>query len=276
MSKGHVFLAQNSSTDYVLQAYTLALTIKQHNKKYNQTCLITSDTVQESYRHAFDHIVRIPWNDSAANSQWKIENRWKIIHATPFKENIVYDTDMLVLSSNDHWWNFLSKKDVVLTNKVFTYRGNVITDDYYRKTFSENKLPNVYMGVHYFKKTRPAYEFYKWLQVITENYEEFYSKFAPKSKQKFCSMDLNAALALKFMDAESDFLINSSVPSFVHMKPAVQGWNKIPNKWQDVLLSTYDNGLYVGNYRQTGVFHYTEDDFLNSDIVNTFRENFSA
>lgn len=275
MSKGHVFLAQNSTTDYILQAYALALSIKKHNETFNQTCLITNDTVPDEYLHVFDSIVRIPWEDSASSSQWKIENRWKIIHATPFTENLIYDTDMILLSSNDHWWDFLSNKDVVLTSNVYTYRGDLITNDYYRKTFTENSLPNVYMGIHYFKKTKPAYEFYKWLQIITENYKEFYNRFTPKSKQKFCSMDLNAALAVKFMNAESDFLIDFPIPSFIHMKSAVQGWSKHPNKWQDVLMVSYDRGLYMGNYRQTGIVHYTEDDFLNFEFVNSLKEDFN-
>jgi hypothetical protein len=90
MSKGHIFLAQNSDVDYVRQACALALTIKKYNK-HNETCLITNDPVPPLYRHAFDHIVPIPWGDSAIGSAWKIENRWKIIHASPFKENIVYE-----------------------------------------------------------------------------------------------------------------------------------------------------------------------------------------
>jgi hypothetical protein len=32
MSKGHIFLAQNSDVDYVRQACALALTIKKYNK----------------------------------------------------------------------------------------------------------------------------------------------------------------------------------------------------------------------------------------------------
>lgn len=269
MSKGHIFLAQNSKTDYVLQAYVLAKTIKKHNKRHNQTCLITNDTVPDNYKHVFDHIVEIPWADDAANSEWKIENRWKIIHASPFKENLVYDTDMLLLSSNDHWWNFLSSRDVVLTNTVYTYRNEPVTNNFYRKAFVENSLPNVYMGVHYFKKNRIAYEFYKWLEIITKNYNLFYDEFLSKSKQKFCSMDLNAALAVKFMGMENQFLLNLPVPTFTHMKPAIQGWTKTPNKWQDVLMTSYDSNLIIGNYIQKGVFHYTEDDFLNLEMVKS-------
>ena len=57
MSKGHVFLAQNSNVNYVTQAYALALSIKLNNKQHNQTCLITNDTVPDDYRHTFDHIL---------------------------------------------------------------------------------------------------------------------------------------------------------------------------------------------------------------------------
>lgn len=271
MSKGHVFLAQNSNIDYVTQAYALALTIKKKNK-INQTCLITNDEVPAGYIHVFDHIVSIPWKDSASKSQWKIENRWKIIHATPFKENIVYDTDMLLLSSNDHWWDFLQHKEVALTSKVFDYKGRTITSDYYRKIFTKNSLPNVYFGIHYFKKKRPAFEFYHWLQFITENYKKVYSEFLPNEQQKFCSMDVNAALALKFMDAVEDFETKSLAPSFIHMKPGVQGWSKIPGRWVDAVGTTfYDGKLTVGNYIQTGVFHYTDDDFLTQELIEQLK-----
>lgn len=271
MSKGHVFLAQNSNVDYVAQAYALALTIKKRNT-INQTCLITNDFVPPGYRHAFDHIVDIPWEDSAKDAQWKVENRWKIIHATPFKENIVYDTDMLLLSSNDHWWGFLENKDVVLTSNVFDYKGNVIDSDYYRKVFTKNYLPNTYFGVHYFKKSRPAFEFYQWIQVITENYTEFYKKFLPNEQQKFCSMDVNSALALKLMDAVDEFTTKSFTPSFTHMKPGVQKWDRVPGQWQDAVAVNFVNGqLIVGNHLQTGVFHYTEDNFLTHDILEQIR-----
>lgn len=272
MSKGHVFLAQNTSVNYVVQAYALALSIKHSNKIHNQTCLITNDTVPEEFRHAFDHIIEIPWGDDASGFDWKIHNRWKIIHASPFKENIVYDTDMLLLSSNDHWWDMLSKTDVTLTTQVKTYKGTSVTSDFYRKTFTDNELPNVYMGVHYFKKTKRAFEFYKWLEVITKDYATFYDKFIPKSKQRFCSMDVNAALAVKFMDA-TDFIKTNSALSFVHMKPAIQGWTNAPTRWQNVVTAFLNKQkqLNVGNFLQTGVFHYTEDDFLTKEKLDILK-----
>jgi len=274
MSKGHVFLAQNSDVDYVTQAYALALSIKNNNVINNQTCLITNNTVPQEYRYAFDHVVDIPWKDNAKDSKWKIENRWKIINASPFKESLVYDTDMLLLSSNDHWWDFLKNTDVSLTSSVVDYKGRVINNDFYRKTFTANNLPNVYVGVHYFKKNKRAFEFYKWLEVITKNYEDFYDKFLPNHKQRFCSMDVNAALAVTFMQAEGEFL-NSPI-TFTHMKPAIQGWQTTPSSWKNVVGSYFnkDNSLIVGNFLQLGVFHYTEDMFLTKDIIEILENNY--
>lgn len=265
MSKGHVFIAQNNqTTDYIRQAYALALSIKRHNK-INNTCLITNDTVPLEYIHAFDHIVPIPWTDLSKSSEWKIENRWKIIHATPFKENIVYDVDMLLLTSNDHWWDYLNRNDIVLTSNVKDYRGNNITSDFYRKTFTTNKLPNVYVGVFYFKKVNRAFEFFKWLEVINNNWKEFYSNFTPLRSQNWSSVDVNAALAFKFMGLEC----TNTLPTFVHMKPNIQGWPSSPSKWTEYVNYTFNDNcqLRISNILQHGIFHYTENQFLTDDVI---------
>lgn len=267
MSKGHIFLAQNSDINYLRQAYALALSIKKFNK-INQTCLITNDSVPEEYRHGFDNIVSIPWSDLATNSTWKIENRWKLIHATPFKENIVYDVDMLLLNSNDNWWDYFKDRDLFFTTQVYDYRGNVITKNSYRKTFITNNLVNVYTGCFYFKKTQPAYEFFKWLEIITSKYNIFYEKFLI-NRQKFFSLDVSAALALKFMCKENEFTSKSSIPSFVHMKPMIQDWVNYPDKWTKVLSVNFNDfcDLKISNIKQSGLFHYVEDEFLTDDII---------
>jgi hypothetical protein len=131
MSKGHIFLAQNSDVDYVRQACGLALSIKKFNKE-NQTCIVTNDAIPDEFRHAFDYIIPIPWSDQAKDSSWKIENRWKIIHASPFKENLVYDVDMILLNSNDHWWNYFKDCDLSFTSAVTDYRGSIIENTFYR------------------------------------------------------------------------------------------------------------------------------------------------
>jgi len=266
--KGHIFLAQNSDINYVRQAYLLALSIKAHNRSVNNTCLLTNDSIPGEYIHAFDYVVSIP-GDLAADSVWKVENRWKIMDLSPFKENIVYDADMLITESNDHWWKFFENRDLVFTSNVFDYRNNVITDDYYRKTFTANILPNLYVGVFYFRKSKLAYEYFKWLEIITKDWKTFYSENLKIKTPKFYSMDVSSAMAIKFMDCEAEVISKKSlIPSFVHMKPAVQRWESFPEKWTTKLSSNLDeNGkLKIGNYQQTGIFHYVEDEFIKEDM----------
>ena len=85
-------------------------------------------------------------------------------------------------------------------------------------------------------------------------------------------MDVNAALALMFMGTE-DEMISNVCPTFTHMKPHIQGWTKATSSWIAQVGVSYstDNKLKVGNFLQTGVFHYTEDDFLTNNIINTMR-----
>lgn len=267
MSKGHVFLAQNSDVNYIRQAYALALSIKIHNKTHNKTCLITNDLVPEEYKHVFDYIVPIPWEDAANNAQWKIENRWKIIYATPFEENIVYDVDMLLLQTNDHWWKYLEGKNLVFTTQVTDYRSNIISSDFYRKTFTLNNLQNLYTGVFYFKKVKETYDFFKWLELVVNNWRPIYKKHLNKAPQQFCSLDVSSALAVKFMDYH---VVEHPILTFTHMKPKLQGWKTESERWTNVLNVTLDSDLklIVGNFLQNNIFHYVEDEFLTNDVIN--------
>jgi hypothetical protein len=275
MTKGHLIFAQNSGVDYVREAYALALTIKRYNK-INTTCLMTSDPVPEKYKAVFDHIVEIPWGDAAEDFIWKVQNRWKIIHASPFDETIVYDSDMLLFSSNDHWWKLMNNKDLVLTNTVFNYKGVPIRNSKLRKCFYDNGLPDLYFGIHYFKKSKRAFEFYKWLDVISKNYKEFYAEFTPKSTQGFFSLDVSSAIVTKILDAETEFTLDIPAPSFVHMKKEVQGWKDYTYSWRNSVIENFTKtGSYkISNFAQAGVFHYTEDRFLTDKIINILEKNY--
>lgn len=268
MTQGHLIFAQNSDIDYVRQAYALALSIKKHNK-INSICLVTNSTVPENYAKVFDYIVDIPFGDSSKKTTWKVENRWKLIYASPYDETMVYDSDMLLLNSNDHWWNLLKDKDVFLTDKVYNYKKELVKDFSIRKTFVENNLPNVYSGFHYFKKNSKSYEFYKWLEEIVKNYKIYYNKFTPKSTQKFLSIDVSAAIAVKILEAENDFTLLSNQISFIHMKKELQDWKTIPHLWSEGAIVNFDcnNNLWLSNFLQQGLFHYTENEFLTDEII---------
>ena len=265
MSKGIVVLAQNNETDnYVEQSALLAMSLRYHNDV--PISLITNDQVPEEYVNLFDKIIPIPFGDSAEDSEWKVENRWKIYHASPYDETIVMDTDMLVLQNIDTWWDFLSNYEMFFTSNVLTYRGETANTSYYRQTFISNNLPNLFCGFHYFKKCEFAKEFYTWLELVVNNWETFYEQhLEATTRPKHVSIDVCSAIVVKILNCEA--VITNKVakfPSFTHMKPYCQGWNTVQTSWQDQIgvYISKDGSTKLGNYAQTGILHYTEKDFV--------------
>jgi hypothetical protein len=275
MTKGIVVLAQNNETDdYVEQACALAMSLQLHNNA--PISIITNNSVPTEYQSLFDQIISIPFGDAAEASEWKIENRWKIYHASPYEETLVMDTDMLVLQNIDVWWDFLSNYEMFFTSKVLTYRDAVADTSYYRKTFIDNNLPNLFSGLHYFKKCDFAKEFYAWLELVINNWETFYEQHLKvDSRPKHVSIDVCAAIVTRILDCETSVTNKiTKFPSFTHMKTHCQGWKVTHPSWQDqvgVYISK-DGSLKIGNYAQTGILHYTEKDFLKtSPVIERYR-----
>ena len=276
MNRGIVVLAQNTEkTNYVNQAYALALSIKKTNPT---TCIsiITDDIVEDYVAKLFDNIIPIPWGDLANKSNWKIENRWKIYHCSPYDETIVLDTDMIILEDISHWWNSLKKFDVYFTTNVKTYRSTNITSDFYRKTFSANNLPNFYSGLHYFKKNDFAHQFYTHLELVMRNWKEFYDIFLPLEQPQHVSVDVCAAIVAVLLDCVSKISDpNATIPYFTHMKSHAQDWETPTSQWQDKVSAyvSLDGSIKIGNHIQSGILHYTEKNFLEkTSIIEKYRE----
>jgi len=148
MSKG--FLVYAKGKEYVKQAYLLALSIKATGNSY-PISLVTDDKITKKNAKVFDKIIPVPWNDNEDVSRYQTSSRWKLYHVSPYDKTIVLDTDILVLQNIDEWWNFLSKYKLFFVSKVFTYRNEEVSNDFYRKAFTANNLPNIYTGFHYLR-----------------------------------------------------------------------------------------------------------------------------
>ena len=270
MDKGIVLLAQNNDTDnYVEQSIALAMSAKKFNDI--SFTLITNDKVPAKYKKYFDNIQPIPWGDMAEDKAWKIENRWKVFYQSPYKETIVMDTDMLILKNIDYMWDFYSNYDLFFTTNPVTYRNDPIISDYYRKMFTENNLPNIYSALYYFKRTEFTHNFFSYLEMVIKHFDEFQQDLCPNKKQDKLSLDVAMAMTIKLMGIENQVTNkNNTVSKFVHMKSFIQNWKSSRAVWQNLVLSHFTNNLelYIGNYRQTNIFHYTEKDFLkNANVI---------
>lgn len=271
MTKGIIVLAQNTdSIDYVRQAYALALSLKLSQTVPVNISIITNDSVPQEYRSMFDNIIEIPWGDSSPDSRFKVENRWKIYHASPYDRTLVLDTDMLVLDDLSSVWSTFENYKVYYTSKVQTYRNEPVTSDFYRMAFTANDLPNLYSALHYFEKSEFAKEFYSWLELITNNWELFYGKYVSEHYPSRASMDVTAAVTAKILDVENSITNSKHDPVlFTHMKSHVQNWKQPPDSWLTAVAAYFNDScqLKIGNFQQTGIFHYTEKEFLTDSMI---------
>ena len=69
------------------------------------------------------------------------------------------------------------------------------------------------------------------------------------------------------------YCLDKSLLTFTHMKPRLQNLDNPPVKWTDALSVDFgDNGLYINGYKQSGVLHYVEDEFLTNNLLAWLEE----
>ena len=262
-------------------AYAMALSLKATQKE-NQFCVCVDENtklaMKDKYKEVFDYVVDIPWNDDAGSDKWKIHNKWKYPHMSPFKESIILDTDMVFTHSVDHWWDYLSKKDMWVCTNVKTFRNEDVVDDYYRKKFTQLELPNVYSNFTYFKESETTFEFFRMVEIIMTHWNVYYDKFMKGTGQNWMSADLAYALAVRLLDLENevcDYDIKD-VPTFVHMKSFVQNipQHKISSVWTQSLTSQLSDDLKVrvANYEQSLPFHYVEKNWMTDKKIQQYEK----
>jgi hypothetical protein len=275
VSKGFLLFAENTkSTNYLEQAYALALSIKYSQSTTTLVSLMTNDKVPKKYQSAFDKIIPIPF-EVKNDGKYKTDNRWQLYYATPYDETIVLDADMLLVEDISSWWTYCADHDVKFCSRVKNYKNEIIGHDpIHRLVFIENKLTNPYFALHYFKKNQIAYEFYKVLEFVITHWDFNRGTFAPNEPQLWPSMDLATAIAIEITGLYNSVIDSCSPLEFVHMKTPLQGWDMIPSTWQDAVpfvLNSRGN-MVLGNMIQPKLFHYVEKNFLTGKILKRLEE----
>jgi len=267
MSKGFLTIAQNGQHDYTKMAYVLSMSLKLSQEKYNKLSVIVNENeeIPEKYLSFFDKIIYV----EKPEEEWKIQNKWQYFWLSPYDETIVLDADMLFFSDISHWWDGLEQSDLEFTTAVTNYRGGITESDFYRKTFTRNKLPNLYTALFYFKKTKENEEYFRAVKVIFKNWGAFYKKLL-KDPPKYLSGDVAYSLASKIMFNRrwESFLTFTHMRSRLQDETMVGGWNKhLPA----FFTSRYGKvQLRVSNFNQTYPFHYIKKDFLNDEVIEIY------
>ena len=90
---------------------------------------------------------------------------------------------------------------------------------------------------------------------------------------KVPSFDISVAIVRKILGVEHD-ITNKKIDfiRFRHIKPRLQGWNNPKDLWTEqvgvYLRPNLD--LIIGNFYQTGIFHYVENEFVTDNMIECY------
>ena len=265
-----LIISKNPDVDYLKLAYALALSIKNTQRKgFDKVALVTDDI--DSVKNltsswVFDEVIH--WNQE---SHWT--GRSWMDQLSPWDYTVCLDVDMLFFRDYSHYIEQLIEDSVelYLPSTAYTYRGECVTSNEYRKTFTANKLPNVYSFFTFFKKdSNICKEFFKLGRYIIKYPREFSNLYLTKHIPKIVGTDEAFALSAKILGIEDLITYRSEFPKVVHLKPMIQNWPWPADSVSDHVGFYFDlsGQLKIGNFQQQGIVHYVEKDIITTEIVS--------
>ena len=251
MNKGFVVLAQNTEfVNYVKCAEVLARSIKKVMPDADIT-LISDDVDDSKY---FDKVVALPYGDLDKESNWKLINDWQVYEASPYDYTIKLEADMFIPRSIEYWWDVLKHRDVVVSTTIRDFKQQISGVRTYRRFIDDNKLPDCYNSITYFKKSELAEQYYKVVRDIFENWPEYRALMKCKSTEQ-ASTDWVYAIAAHIVGKDKVTLPVFKDMSMVHMKTYI---NHITSTdWTDSLVyEVLPDVLRINTFPQHYPFHY--------------------
>lgn len=261
--QGYLIVAHGDPI-YVDCALACARSIKLHTP--HAKIALLSDKVYESPFKEFDYslVFNVPLDKDNPFSA-----DWQAFFQSPFRQTLKIEADMIIPHSIDHWWSMLWKKDVVLTTGARNYRNEPAKSRKYREIFDKNNLPDVYNAITYWRLSNTAMQFARLARDLFENWD----KVQPQIKMGLTdpgTTDVVYAVAAKIMGVENVTLPNTSYPTLIHMKGAVN--DLIGEDWTKELVWELDAPhIRINTIDQQYPFHYYNKEF--SKVLNEHFES---
>jgi len=274
MNFGYLILVSASAEhDYLNMAYAAALSIKNTQKQgYDKVALVIDDKSQ---------LLRLksPWVFDQV-IEWKEQSGWDgrswMDKLTPWENTVCLDADMLFLRDYSHWIDYFVKNcDLYIPKNAYTYRGEIVTSDYYRETFTKNSLPNLYSFFTFFKKDKKiCNEFFVLNRYILKNPKEFSNYFLANQIPKTLGTDEAFALSSEILDISHEISYDLEFPKVVHLKPMIQEWPWPANKFTDHCGFYFNDKaqLKLGSFDQCDIVHYVEKDLITNELISILEE----
>lgn len=268
-----IIVSKHDTIDYLKLAYALALSIKNTQMEgYDQVALVIDDKTRVEE-------LKSPW---VFNNiiEWDEQTFWNgrswMDRLTPWDYTVCLDADMIFTRDYSHWIEyFIENCELYIANKSYTYRGEIVTDDYYRKAFTKNNLPNLYSFFTFFKRDSDLVrDFFTLGRYIIKYPTEFKNLYLKDYKPEVIGTDEAFALSAKLLAIDDTISYDLDFPKVVHMKPMVQNWPWPATKWTDHVgfYMNRQGQIKIGNYFQTDIFHYVEKHIITDEIINILEE----
>jgi hypothetical protein len=195
----------------------------------------------------------LPYGDQSG-----FANDWQVFAASPYRQTIKLEADMICASPIDHWWTLFERRDIVVSQGARTFYDQPAESRYYRKIFDQNNLPDVYNAVTYWRLSTTAKDFFNLVKQIFEQWNSY--KRILKFPDEFPTTDVVYAIAAVIMGPERVTLPVGLGPTVVHMKRHINTLQS--DNWTKELVWEMDP-LRINTVAQWGLVHYHVKEWAN-------------
>jgi len=237
------------ATDYLSCAVQLATSIRQWHPDADISVL----TVKRCSDPVFNHVIPLPYGDLGGYA-----NDWQVFRASPYRQTIKLEADMIAASPVDHWWTMFEKRDVVISTGCRDFYDQPAASRYYRRLFDENNLPDVYNAITYWRLSKTAQDFFSLVEKIFTNWSSY--KTLLKFPEEVPSTDVVYAMAALIIGPELVTLPAGLGPTIVHMKQHMIATHT-DNWTEELVWENTDPGLRINTVAQHGFVHYHNKDW---------------
>jgi hypothetical protein len=277
MNFGYLIIISNTGQhDYFKMAEALCYSIKTTQKPgYDKVAIVVDNLAkilaENETTSMFDHVIE--WNEE---DFWNGRN-W-MDKLSPFDFTVCLDADMLFMEDYSTWIDhFIDNCDLYVSNRSYTFKGSIVRENYYRKAFRDNDIPDLYSFYTFFKKNKLiCEEFFELGRIILKNPTEFSSLYFSKRKPKILGTDEIFGLSAKILGIEDKIAYPLAFPRVTHLKPMIQNWGLKAEKVSDIVgFYLNDKGkMKIGTHQQHNIIHYVEKDFISDEVLNIFRNRY--
>ena len=276
MNTGFVILADTNEQQR--QAAACAYSIRLHNPDANVTMIVTSlDKVSEEYRTAFTDVVPLPFNNS---TRCHVRSHdWQLYWATPYEYTIALDCRTLVHTNLDSVWEYLTDHhDVCFPTQVSDFRLEAVSNHYLSEVFAEHNMHRIYTSVFYFCKSSRALEYFKFLDVCSQHWEELVAsalgrhatgtEFDINLVHNFCANRLGIVPEVTALHANILEYVDMDIRNLELFANKVDRWTSYLTVWPGP-----DATVKIQNFVMGNIFNYMESEFLTEEIYNAQRQH---